>query len=152
MAFAYSTDFIFSHATVIIDSDDYAVFAVLQSQVHDHWARSQASSMKDDLRYTPSDCLETFPFPLPYREDFELAGNDKKSLFEQMREQGRLLYENRKDAAVSENCGLTSIFNKINSPSEANDAELLRKLYSQLDKAVSIHTDGPRCPPPAVRA
>ena len=22
-----------------------------------------ASSMKDDLRYTPSDCFETFPFP-----------------------------------------------------------------------------------------
>jgi hypothetical protein len=38
-------------------------FAVMQSQTHGNWARFMASSMKDDLRYTPSDCFETFPFP-----------------------------------------------------------------------------------------
>ena len=30
---------------------------------HEIWARFFGSSLKDDLRYTPSDCFETFPFP-----------------------------------------------------------------------------------------
>ena len=43
--------------------EKYADFAVLQSRIHESWARFFGSSMKDDLRYTPSDCFETFPFP-----------------------------------------------------------------------------------------
>ena len=38
-------------------------FCTLQSRIHETWARFMASSMKDDMRYTPSDCFETFPFP-----------------------------------------------------------------------------------------
>ena len=30
---------------------------------HEIWARCFGSSMKDDLRYTPSDCFDTFSFP-----------------------------------------------------------------------------------------
>ena len=40
-----------------------AAFCALQSRPHEVWARFFGSSMKDDLRYTPSDCFETFPFP-----------------------------------------------------------------------------------------
>ena len=40
-----------------------AAFCALQSRPHEIWARFFGSSMKDDLRYTPSDCFETFPFP-----------------------------------------------------------------------------------------
>ena len=35
-------------------------FAVLQSRVHEVWARFLSSSMKDDMRYTPSDCFGDF--------------------------------------------------------------------------------------------
>ena len=33
--------------------------------------------MKDDLRYTPTDCFETFPFPEGWdtHSDLEAAGN-----------------------------------------------------------------------------
>ena len=33
------------------------------------FVRVFASSMKDDLRYTPSDCFETFPFPPDFESD-----------------------------------------------------------------------------------
>ena len=46
-----------------LPSTTYAAFAVLQSRPHEVWARFFGSSLKDDLRYTPSDCFETFPFP-----------------------------------------------------------------------------------------
>jgi len=38
--------------------------------LHEVWARFFASSLEDRLRYTPSDCFETFPFPV----DFEPSG------------------------------------------------------------------------------
>ena len=43
--------------------DTFAAFASLQSRPHEVWARFFGSSLKDRLRYTPSDCFETFPFP-----------------------------------------------------------------------------------------
>ena len=41
-----------------------AAFAFLQSAPpRNLGVASSASSLKIDLRYTPSDCFETFPFP-----------------------------------------------------------------------------------------
>ncbi len=54
---------VYADSLVVFPSRAYAVFCVLQSRVHDTWVRFFGSSMKDDLRYTPSDCFETFPFP-----------------------------------------------------------------------------------------
>ena len=47
-------------------SDDY-FFGVVHSRVHEVWARAQATQVRDresGLRYTPTTCFETFPFPL----------------------------------------------------------------------------------------
>ena len=67
---------VYSHAlNVFALSDLLPRFALLQSRVHEIWARFFASSMKDDLRYTPSDCFETFPFP----EGFETTRPSKRS-------------------------------------------------------------------------
>ena len=54
---------VFSHALCALGFDDVRAFCILQSRVHEIWARLLGSSMKDDLRYTPTDCFETFPFP-----------------------------------------------------------------------------------------
>ena len=46
-------------------SDDF-FFGLLHSRVHEVWARSQATQLREresGLRYTPSSCFETFPFP-----------------------------------------------------------------------------------------
>ena len=41
----------------------HAAFCALQSRPHELWARFFGSSTRrTDLRYTPSDCFETFPF------------------------------------------------------------------------------------------
>ena len=37
--------------------------SVMQSNVHEDWARNYSSTLRTDLQYTPSDCFETFPFP-----------------------------------------------------------------------------------------
>src|SRR5258708_32266341 len=38
-------------------------FTILQSNVHESWARKYSSTLRTDMQYTPSDCFETFPFP-----------------------------------------------------------------------------------------
>lgn len=46
-------------------ADDF-VFGVLHSRLHDVWARSQGSQLREaesGFRYTPTSCFETFPFP-----------------------------------------------------------------------------------------
>ena len=69
-AFAFlPTDMVYAHYLVIFPLDTHAAFCALQSRPHEIWARFFGSSMKDDLRYTPSDVFETFPFPHGWTTD-----------------------------------------------------------------------------------
>lgn len=64
LGFAFlPTGMVYAHTLAVFAFPTFAPFAVLQSRVHEVWARGFSSSMKDDLRYTPSDCFRTFPFP-----------------------------------------------------------------------------------------
>jgi hypothetical protein len=54
---------VFSHMLIVFAFTGHGSQAVLQSTMHETWAREFSSSMRTDLRYTPSDSFETFPFP-----------------------------------------------------------------------------------------
>jgi len=54
---------IFSHALGVFATDDYGDQAVLSSNLHQLWAITYGSGMRNDPRYTPSDVFETFPRP-----------------------------------------------------------------------------------------
>jgi type II restriction/modification system DNA methylase subunit YeeA len=48
-------------------SDDY-FFGIVHSHIHEVWARSQGTQVREresGFRYTPNTCFETFPFPRP---------------------------------------------------------------------------------------
>ena len=63
-AFAFLTSsMVFAHTLAVFPFDTHAAFCALQSRPHEIWARFFGSSFGDGLRYTPSDCFETFPFP-----------------------------------------------------------------------------------------
>jgi len=56
---------------VFAREDDY-FFGVLQSKVHELWARRQGTQLREresGFRYTPTTCFETFPFPWPPGEE-----------------------------------------------------------------------------------
>src|SRR5690606_9466539 len=78
-------DVVFGHTINVFSVEAHTAFAVLQSRVHEGWARLLSSSMKTDLRYTPSDCFETFPFPHP----------DPRSVIDSLEEIGEQLYTTR---------------------------------------------------------
>jgi hypothetical protein len=81
--------------------------------------------MKDDLRYNPSDCFETFPFP----ENWEKS--------EKLEEIGKKYYEYRAELMIKNNQGLTDTYNRFHNPEEyAPDILKLRELHQEMDCAV----------------
>jgi hypothetical protein len=120
-----SSKSVFSEALVIFANEHDSFFCIMQSRIHEIWARFLGSSMKDDLRYTPSDCFETFPFP----ENWET--NPK------LETAGKEYYEYRAELMVRNNQGLTETYNRFHNPEE-NHPEIikLRELHTQMDKAV----------------
>jgi hypothetical protein len=116
---------VFSHALIVFPFQSYAAFAALQSGAHELWARFFGSSLEDRLRYTPTDCFETFPFPPDWeaRADLEAAGE--------------AYYEYRAALMVANNEGLTKTYNRFHTPDD-HDPQIarLRTLHAAMDRAV----------------
>jgi len=103
----------------------YAVLGCLQSRPHEAWARFFASSLEDRLRYTPSDCFETFPFP----ENFE---NN-----ERLETVGKEYYGFRAQLMIANNEGLTKTYNRFHDPNErSSEIKNLRELHDAMDRVV----------------
>lgn len=113
---------IFAHTLAVFPSDSYALFAVLQSRTHEAWVRFFGSSLEDRMRYTTSDCFETFPMPEAY---------ESSAMLERI---GREYYEFRAALMAGSNEGLTKIYNRFHDPAEYSpDIERLRDLHTALD-------------------
>lgn len=125
-AFAFlPSNWVYSHAVNIFALETDGAFAALQSRIHEVWVRFLASSMKDDLRYTPTDCFETFPFPVGFETDPALEAA------------GREYYEFRAALMVRNNEGLTKTYNRFHNPDERlSDILHLRELHAHMDAAV----------------
>lgn len=55
---------VYSEQLIVFALEEFAALCVLQSRVHELWARFFSGSALDLIRYAPSDCFETFPFPV----------------------------------------------------------------------------------------
>jgi hypothetical protein len=101
----------------------YADFAVVQSRVHEVWARLLASSMKDDLRYT-TPCFDTYARPLA---ESCLPLNAV----------GARYYEFRAELMRRSAQGLTTTYNRFHDPEERDPGILtLREVHAAMDRAV----------------
>jgi hypothetical protein len=54
---------VFSHAVCGFASDRWDCFGLVQSAIHEVWARKLSGAHEVRLRYSPSNCFESFPFP-----------------------------------------------------------------------------------------
>jgi hypothetical protein len=119
------TDRVFADSLVIFPFENYSPFAVLQSRVHEIWAQFQGSSMKDDLRYSPTDCFHNFPFPERWQNHTEL---------EQL---GQQYYEKRAAYLIDHEIGLTGFYGRFNDELYDDSVlESLRSTHFALDCAV----------------
>lgn len=116
---------VYSEQVVVFALPTHAAFCALQSRVHEVWARFFASSLEDRLRYTPSDCFETFPFPEGFATDPKLEAA------------GEAYYRFRADLMVQNDEGLTKTYNRFHDPDERSNAiGELRRLHEAMDRAV----------------
>ena len=116
-------DAVYSHALAIIAPPNIVNETVLYSSVLSVWVWKQGSSLESRLRFTPSDCYETFPFPLSPLPQLELLGEQ--------------FDEHRRKIMFTRQIGLTALYNLFHNQAE-KDAELeeMRRLQREIDIAV----------------
>ncbi|MFH1166019.1 MAG: DNA methyltransferase [Pseudomonadota bacterium] len=138
-------EYVFTNSLYIFTTDRWDLYAVVQSTLHEVWARKYSGALETRLRYSPSDCFETFPFP----EDLWRTADSKLAAI------GEQYHEYRRTLMQQLWLGLTSIYNlfhsmKLNPDQVAKvskkplaEAEAgyrgileLRLLHSQLDNAI----------------
>ncbi|WP_432831003.1 Eco57I restriction-modification methylase domain-containing protein [Dactylosporangium sp. CA-092794] len=113
---------VFSHMLGVFATDDTALLALLSSAPHYWWAAGRASTMKTDLRYTPSDVFETLPLPEPTPR---------------MRALGDRLDRRRRDIMGARGTGLTATYSLVNDAA-CTDGDIveLRRIHRDIDVAV----------------
>lgn len=116
---------IFSHALGAFATDAFSDQAVLSSSAHQLWATTYGSTMRTDVRYTPSDVFETFPRP------------ESTEWLERI---GRTLDEERRKIMLRRQLGLTKLYNLVNDPqiTDVSDPDIarMRAIHVELDEAV----------------
>jgi hypothetical protein len=121
------TSWFFSNTLVVFAFDAPTQFAVLQSRVHESWARLLSSSLEDRLRYSASDCFDTFPFPEP----------DPRTIIPELEAAGEALYHARTKCMVDAERGLTNTYNELTDPACGEPRILeLRDLHQRMERAV----------------
>ena len=123
-AFANSNS-IFGHTLITFPFDSTATFAVLQSRVHEIWVRTFGATMKDDQRYLPTDCFETFPLPPGYADASALEAA------------GTAYHDHRAALMIARDQGMTPTYNRFHRfTDDAADIAELRRLHHAIDDAV----------------
>jgi hypothetical protein len=117
---------VYSEATVVFAFDDYANYAVLQSTPHEVWAWKYSSTLKTDLRYSPSDCFQTFPFPQPLLSE-DATHHATRATLDAI---GERYHEHRRQIMLARQEGLTKTYNRFHDADERSaDIARLRDLH-----------------------
>lgn len=116
---------VFANSLQVFIVKGFASFCSLQARVKEVWTWFFSSSMKDDLRYNPTDCFETFPLP---------SGYDSAAALEAA---GEAYHEHRARVMIATDKGMTKTYNRFHDPhDQAADIAELRRLHAMMDDAV----------------
>lgn len=116
------TTYCLSDSLVVVTDASSEMLAQLNSMIHEIWYRKLGSGMKQDIRYTPSTCFETFP-TCPISEAAKKVAEEYLS---------SLLHATR-----TRGTGLTALWNLINDPTNVDaDVVGIRALRQALTEEV----------------
>jgi len=114
---------VFSHMTIVVAVESWSEYGLLQSDLHWQWALLYGNKLETRPQYTPSDCFETFPFPLDLSE---------------LSDVGKAFYDHRRSMAQARPAGLTKIYNLMHDAScDSDDVKQLRIIQTSLDNAAT---------------
>jgi hypothetical protein len=98
---AMPTGYVFTHALYIFATDRWDLFTVVQSTLHEVWARKYSGSLETRLRYSPSKCFDTFVFPVGLWQKAAPG----------LAELGERYHVQRRELMLALRLGLTKIYN-----------------------------------------
>ncbi|MEU9060713.1 hypothetical protein AB0D13_18140 [Streptomyces sp. NPDC048430] len=112
---------VLSHMLVVIASDDRAQLALRSSAVQYWWTEDRCSSLKADLRFTPSDAVRPLVVP---------------TVTKSLRAAGSRLDVYRRDLMLTRSMGLTATYNLLHNPDcQDEDIVELRRIHEEIDRA-----------------
>jgi hypothetical protein len=114
-----------SNLVKVIASDDFYVLGIATSSIHRSWMNSQKSTLKGDIRYTPTTCFETFPFPQVVAP----------AQVQQIRQAMTTLNDYRNEVMLARNWGITDLYNAYFHEPASQLAQLHRALDALVLKA-----------------
>jgi hypothetical protein len=100
-----SADYVYDIGTNTLKFQDFKSFCIIQSTLHESWARKYGSSLETRLRYTNEDCFENYPFPQNLTSHHE----------QQLETIGEAYHEHRKQLMLGMQLGLTKTYNLFHS-------------------------------------
>ena len=136
--FAWIDGDVLPDATIIVFAwdDDYS-FGVLQSRIHTLWASAMGTQLREassGLRYTPTTCFETFPFPEASGEQREAIANAAADLNRLRKNDTRTLtnlYNQRPTWLDNAHRTLdAAVANAYGWPADLPDGEILERLLA----------------------
>jgi hypothetical protein len=123
---AVPTDRVLLKTLKVFTTDRWDLYAVVQSTLHEVWARKYSGALETRLRYSPSDCFETFAFP-------EGVWQTANPLLADI---GERYHKHRKSLMLSLWLGLTDIYNLFHARdlSPAKVAKVSKKLEAEAER------------------
>lgn len=116
-----------SNGCIAFATDDMGLFAILQSTVHETWARRPGmSKLETRCRYNARNCFRTCPLPNNHRELSTI---------------GAEYYRTREQMQNEREEGLTQLYNRFHTEKPADDIRYLRDLHVRLDELVASAYD-----------
>lgn len=128
------TDILFTSSIFVLATDRWDVFAILQSSLHESWARKYSGTLVERLTYSCSGSFETFPFP----------GDIWKTPSGELARLGREFHDFRRRLMLTHEIGLTDLYNLFHFQQVSHQTNLqkfhdllkLRSLSMELDYVV----------------
>jgi hypothetical protein len=117
------SNIVLDQTIVVFCLPEFNTFSVLASSLHYVWVLHHGATLRTDLRYTPSDCFETFPFPQRLT-DLDAIGES--------------YHAHRRQIMLARQEGLTKTYNRFHESAEVTaDVQKLRQLHIEMDQAVA---------------
>ena len=113
------SNIVYTEQLAVFLLQEWGDFAVLQSSLHDAWARRYASTLGNGMRYIPGDCFDTFPMP-------------KSS--EELTEAGQEYWEARTRLSADRQISLYDVYKMFHDSRDTQPETLkLRSLHKNVD-------------------
>jgi type I restriction-modification system DNA methylase subunit len=118
-----------SNMTIVFAFDDDYSMGLLLSCAHTAWIHARSSTLRHDLRYTPTTVFMSFPWPDRTPESEEAVGAAAAALI-----------SHRDGLCLEKEIGLTTLYNQLDEGAHRE----LRDLHLELDRAVADAYGWPR--------